>query len=141
MVPQIWKKAGTVAEPAKSRSGCIGEYPDMKKASGKLGFKPSKTDSPSFVDELSESQHLQERLRAIVSELKATVHMLERNLAEARSSVQSPRKARSPHKAKKPSGSKTNESIMGDELENRDGNDGEEIVPSNPVRTRKGARS
>jgi Zn-dependent M32 family carboxypeptidase len=68
----------------------------MKKASDKLSSKPSQTESKSFVDELSESQLLQEQLRAIVRELKATVETLERNLHEARSSAQSQRQAKAP---------------------------------------------
>jgi transposase len=83
-----------VAELAKSTPGRTGERFGMKKASGKLGSKPSAVDSDSFVDELSESQHLQERLRAIAQELEATVRMLEQNLQEARSSAQSRRKAK-----------------------------------------------
>ena len=55
----------------------------MRKASGKLGSKPSVVDSYSFMDELSESQRVQERLRAIVYELEATVELLEQNLQEA----------------------------------------------------------
>ncbi|MBV9876198.1 MAG: hypothetical protein JO025_15835 [Verrucomicrobia bacterium] len=107
----------------------------MKKASGRVGSKPSKIDSHSLVDDLTESQQLRERLRIIVAELKATVGMLEQNLAEAHRSVRPPRKA------KRSSARKPHQSIMGDELENREGSYDEEIVPSNPVRTRKGARS
>jgi len=59
----------------------------MRKASAKLGSKPSIVDSYSFMDELSESQRLQERLRAIVYELEATVELLEQNLQEAHSST------------------------------------------------------
>lgn len=135
MVPQIRKKPRTVADPPKSSLGSIGECLDMKKASGKLGSKPSKIDSQSFVDDLNESQLLRERLRIIVAELKATVEVLEQNLAEARSSVRPPRKA------KRSSASRPSQSIMGDELENREDSYDEEIVPSKPVRTRKGARS
>jgi hypothetical protein len=59
----------------------------MKKASGKLGSKPSRADPYSFMDELSESKQLQQRLRTIVHELKAAVELLERNLQEAHSST------------------------------------------------------
>jgi transposase len=102
-------KNGTTVDQAKSISGCTGERLTMKKASGKLGSKPSTIDPDSFVDELNESQQLQERLRAIVRELKATVKMLEQNLQEARSSAQSRREA------KKASGGKINLTKAGNE--------------------------
>ena len=66
----------------------------MKRGSGKRGSKPATIDSVSFVEDLNESQQLQERLRATVHELKATVETLEQNLQEARSSAQSQRKAK-----------------------------------------------
>ena len=66
----------------------------MRKASGKLGSRPSGVDSYSFMDELSESQLLQKRLSAIVHELKATVESLEQNLQEAQSSTHSRHEAR-----------------------------------------------
>ena len=95
----------------------------MKKGSGKRGSKPSTIDSVSFVGQLNESQQLQDRLRAIVHELKATVETLEQNLQEARTSAQSQRKA------KAASDRKTSESIIGEELENRKGNEDREIAP------------
>ena len=75
-------------EPAKSVRGRTGELLDMKKASGKLGSKPTGVDS-SFMDELSESQQLQKQLCCIVHELEVTVELLEQNLQEARSAAHS----------------------------------------------------
>jgi hypothetical protein len=76
-------------ESAKSARGRTGEPVVMRKASGKLGSKPSGVDSYSFMDELTESQQLQKRLRDIVHELKATVELLEQNLQEAHNSTHS----------------------------------------------------
>jgi peptidoglycan hydrolase CwlO-like protein len=81
-------------ELTQSALGRTGELREMKKASGKLGSKPSTTHSDSFVDELNESQRLREKLHAVVHELKATLHSVEQNLQEARSSAQSQRKAK-----------------------------------------------
>jgi hypothetical protein len=61
----------------------------MRKASGKLGSKPSNFGPDSFVDQFSESQELQGRLQTIVHELEATVRMLELNLETARRSARS----------------------------------------------------
>ena len=83
-----------LCEPAKSVPGCTGELSDVKKASGKLGSKPSGVDSYSFMDELSESQQLQEQLRAIVHELKETVELLEQNLQDAHRATRSQREAK-----------------------------------------------
>jgi hypothetical protein len=111
----------------------------MKKVSGNHASTPLIFEPGSFADELSESQQLRAQLRAIVDELQETIAMLEKNLQNARLSVRPPRqaKARSVRKNK--------ESIMGDELENREdgyaGNNGEEIVRRRPVWTKKGARS
>jgi hypothetical protein len=114
------------------------EQRNMKKVSGNHASKPPIFEPGLFADELSESQQLRARLLAIADELQETVTMLEKNLLSARLSVrpQRRRKERSVRKNK--------ESILADELENREdsytGNNGEEIVRPRPGRTKKGAR-
>jgi hypothetical protein len=89
----------------------------MKKGSGNHASKSDTFEPGSFADDLNESQQLRARLRSIVDELQKIVVMLETNLQSARLSVRPPRQA------KTRSGRKKKESIMGDELENREGSD------------------
>jgi hypothetical protein len=88
-----WWQSAAQELPASIHYGTA-ERSDMKKESGNAAFKPGKTSSAELVNELYQSQLLQERPNTTVAELKETIALLEQNLEKSHRSAHRVRKTK-----------------------------------------------
>jgi hypothetical protein len=111
----------------------------MKKVSGNNASKPAKTGPKQTQDELTESQQLRRRVRAIVHEIEETITILQENLRKARliphsQPVVMERFAREANAVKATNNSKHRK-------RNHSAETAEDIAPLRPVRPKEYYRS